>query len=204
MPGKIYGRGYPAPPQYTGRVGYFRPSPLSERPIAELIDDFDDDDIDLLEWANNVGTVVETGGRIRIDCDVAQWASLRSATSFWLDESQIHVQAFPAAATGAATAYLTVLVLTSTAGTAAGFSIDTGSGSGNITMFSWVGFADASTVTLTYSPTDHAWLQVARGVRLAVLGDLPQRQHLDNPQDHHLPGMGDQHQPEPLRRGSPR
>lgn len=128
-------------------------------PIGALVDNFDDGSIDTGLWPGNYGDVAEVGGRLRIDCDVAQWSGAKSATRYFLTGSGVHVQVWPPAAGGATVAYLSVLVTTTTPGTDAGFNID--AASGGIAFLSRVGFSDPDAVFATYSATDHAWLRLS-------------------------------------------
>jgi hypothetical protein len=126
--------------------------------LAALVDDFNDDTIDTARWPNNYGGVSESGGRFQIDCDVAQWSGLKSATRYILEESRISLRAYPADPDTATVSYLSTLVTTTTPGTDAGFNIDTASS--GIAFLLREGFSDAGAVFDTYSPTDHAWLRL--------------------------------------------
>lgn len=128
-------------------------------PLGSLVDDFEDGTADTAKWPGNYGGIAETGGRLRIDCDVSQWSGLKSATGYFLAGSQVLLRAYPAAANTATVAYLSALVTTTTAGTDAGFNIDTASN--GIAFLNRVGFSDPDAVFDTYSPTDHAWLRLS-------------------------------------------
>lgn len=153
----VFGRNYPVQPRWGGMARYFRPL-TAAAPIAALIDDFDDNAWDPVRWPSNYGDFAETGGRFRIDCDVAQWSGLESAAAYTLQESQVSLRAYPPAANTATVAYLSVLVTTTTPGTDAGFNIDTATS--GISYISRVGFSDGSAVLGTYDPVNHAWLRL--------------------------------------------
>jgi len=126
--------------------------------LSSLADDFNDNTVDAAKWPNSFGTFSETGGRARVSCD-AGFNAYSSALTYRLSESQVSLRAFPPAAGGATTeAWTQVLVKQQTSGTDLGFEISPLSG--NLTMFSRVGFFDAGAVAITYDATAHAWLRV--------------------------------------------
>jgi hypothetical protein len=127
--------------------------------LTALVDNFDDNTIDTVKWPGNYGTVSETGGRARISCDTSYNAYVSAATYSF---DSMLCRAYPAAAAGASSnAYLSILVYSTgqAAGTDIGFTIDTVPGT--LSLLNWSGYYDPSAVTLTYDPTNHAWLRLA-------------------------------------------
>jgi hypothetical protein len=128
-----------------------------------IVDDFDDDSIDTGIWSDNYGTVTETGGRARVNCDISQYSAYATGTAYSLEGGHVLCRVYPPAVGGATdTAYASILVVTSTAGTYAGISIDVvSSGSGAfIGAISTVGYADPNAVYVAYDSTDHAWVRI--------------------------------------------
>ncbi|OKI16617.1 hypothetical protein [Streptomyces sp. CB03911] len=125
--------------------------------ISALVDNFNDNTVNGTLWPGNYGTYQETGGRARVACDTG-FNAYKSGTIYTLTGSSVFLQVFPPAATGAATSTCTMFLTTTTAGTDAGFLIDTAGNAMGIYLRS--GFADAGAVFLTYSATDHAWLRL--------------------------------------------
>jgi hypothetical protein len=125
--------------------------------LATLEDDFTT--FDTGKWPNSYGDSTAVGGRGRIPCNVGGFSGLRSATTYTLAGSHFLVRAYPPAANGAvATAALSVLVLSSTGGTDAGFIIDTAQGA--MGLYSRVGYADGGALFPAYDPVAHAWLRL--------------------------------------------
>lgn len=125
--------------------------------ISTLVDNFDDNTVNAGLWVNNFGTVSETGGRARVTCDT-NYNAYSSGLIYTLDESSILVRVYPPAAGGATTeAWAQVLVLSGTAGTDLMFEVD--ARLGNLNMSNRVGFADATSTSIAYSSTNHAWLK---------------------------------------------
>ncbi|MEU6233853.1 hypothetical protein [Kitasatospora sp. NPDC047058] len=125
--------------------------------ISTLADDFNDNTVNTTLWPNNYGTYQEAGGRARVACDTG-FNAYKSATSYSLTGSSFYLHVYAPAAAGAATSTCTAFITTTTAGTDAGFLIDT---AGNaMGCYLRAGFADAGAVFLTYSATDHAWLRL--------------------------------------------
>jgi len=125
--------------------------------LGTLKDGFDDGSINTSLWTGNYGDLIESGGRIRIPCTTG-YAGLKSASTYTLTGSQILLRAYPPVAGGATSAAASILVLSSTGGTDAGFIVDRAQNA--IGLYSRVGYADGSAVFLTYSATDHAWLRL--------------------------------------------
>lgn len=126
--------------------------------LSSLVDSFDDNTVDTALWPNSFGAYSETGGRARITCDTG-YNAYSSWLAYTLHESGMFLRAYPPAAGGATTeAWAQVLIKQQTAGTDIGFEISPLSG--NLTMFSRVGFFDAGAVAVTYDATAHAWLQI--------------------------------------------
>lgn len=55
--------------------------------IDTFVDNFDDNSINGTLWPNNFGTVAETGGRARADCDAGELAGWQSANNWDLEDS---------------------------------------------------------------------------------------------------------------------
>ncbi|MFY1686493.1 hypothetical protein [Plantactinospora sp. WMMB782] len=127
--------------------------------IDTLTDDFEATSVDTVKWPGNYGGISQTGGRGRVDCAVAYWSGWKSAAAYTLTGSVCGGRFWPPASAGATTtAYMSIFVTTTTAGTDAGFNIDVQSGFMGILLR--VGFSDSAPVFVAYSPTDHAWLRV--------------------------------------------
>ncbi|MFE0036835.1 hypothetical protein [Streptomyces sp. NPDC059015] len=126
--------------------------------LAQLEDHFTGA-LDTGRWPNSYGDVSAAGGRGRIPCAVGGFAGLRSATIYTLASSHFLVRAYPPAANGAtSTAALSLLVLSSTGGTDAGFIIDTAQGA--MGLYSRTGYADGGALFPAYDPVAHAWLRL--------------------------------------------
>lgn len=113
--------------------------------------------LDTGRWSQSYGDPVTAAGRARIPCTDG-YAGLKSAAAYTLTGSHILARAYPPAPGGANAAALSLLVLTSTPGTDAGFLIDAAQSA--VGLYLREGYADGAAVFLTYSPTDHAWLQL--------------------------------------------
>jgi hypothetical protein len=130
-------------------------------PLLDTLKDAFTGALDTGKWPNSYGDATAAGGRGRIPCNVGGFAGLRSATTYTLAGSHFLVRAYPPAANGAgptdATA-LSLLVLSSTGGTDAGFIIDTAQGA--MGLYSRVGYADGGALFPPYDPVAHAWLRL--------------------------------------------
>ncbi|MFJ3537055.1 hypothetical protein ACIPQA_16480 [Streptomyces sp. NPDC090109] len=124
--------------------------------FADLRDSFTGP-LDYSRWPQSYGLPTTAAGRVRIPCTTG-YAGLKSASAYTLAGSRILARAYPPAPGGAASAALSLLVLTSTPGTDAGWLID--SAQNAMGMYVRDGWGDPGAVFLTYSPTDHAWLQL--------------------------------------------
>ncbi|MFC8447659.1 hypothetical protein [Kitasatospora sp. NPDC057223] len=125
--------------------------------ISALVDNFNDNTVNGTLWPGSYGTYQEAGGRARVACDTG-FNAYKSGTIYTLTGSSVFLQVFPPAAAGAATSTCTMFLTTTTAGTDAGFLIDT---AGNaVGLYLRSGFADAGAVFLTYNATNHAWLRL--------------------------------------------
>lgn len=126
-----------------------------------LQDTFDDGVRDPVLWSGSYGNVVESGGRARVPC-TTDYSAYASATSYSLAGAQVACRVYPPAAGGAAVEALAeVLVLTSTGGTDAGFSLN--AKTGQLKLISRVGYADPGEVALAYDPAAHAWVRLREG-----------------------------------------
>lgn len=125
--------------------------------INTLVDNFNDNTVNPALWSGSYGTYQEAGGRARVACDTA-FNAYKSATSYTLTGSSVFLQVYAPAAAGASSSTCTMFVTSSTAGTDAGFLIDTAGNAVGVYLRS--GFADGAPVFLTYNPTAHAWLRL--------------------------------------------
>lgn len=125
--------------------------------LATLADDFNDNIIDAVKWSGNFGTVVETGGRARVTCNT-NYNAYQSGAIYTLAGSSSAVRVFPPAVGGGTNVFAQMLVITTTSGTDAGFSINPDLGT--LQMFVRVGFSDAGQINLTYDATNHAWVRL--------------------------------------------
>lgn len=123
-----------------------------------LQDNFDDGVRDPVLWSASYGDVAEVAGRARVPC-TTDYSAYASAAAYRLAAAQVTCRVYAPAAGGAATQALAeVLVLSGTGGTDAGFSLN--AVTGQLNLISRVGYADPAQVTLTYSPTTHAWVRL--------------------------------------------
>lgn len=129
--------------------------------IEELMDSFNDNQINTDIWTDNSGTVNEVGTDGAICLEAGPVITRLGSTEEWtLDESSvfIEVRSVPDA-TDATSAIAEFFVVTAAAtGTRAGFRID--NAAGTITFRSEVGFADGGAVTFPYNPALHIWLRL--------------------------------------------
>ncbi|WP_431040079.1 hypothetical protein [Streptomyces sp. P9-1] len=127
--------------------------------LATLVDDFDDGVVNATLWPGNYGTYSETGGRARVQCDPL-YGAYASAAAYTLAGSSAFVSIYPPAAGGATTeAYAKLSLLSGTAGTEIGVSIN--AVAGTIRFQSNTDYWDANAVSLTYDPVAHAYVRVA-------------------------------------------
>lgn len=122
-----------------------------------LQDGFDDGAVDPGLWPQSYGDPVVAGGRGRVPC-TAGYAALRSASGYSLAWSQVSARVIPPAAGGASTAACSLLVLSSTPGTDAGFLIDGAQGA--MGLYLREGYADGSALFPSYDAVAHAWLRL--------------------------------------------
>jgi hypothetical protein len=127
------------------------------RPIGQLKDSFATG-IDGAKWPNSFGTYSEVAGRARVACTTG-YNAVSSALGYTLRESSAYLRAYAPAGGGATTeAWAQVLVKSIVGGTDLGFELRMTTG--DLVAFSRTGYVDGGEVTLTYSPTDHAWLRI--------------------------------------------
>ncbi|MFK0124886.1 hypothetical protein ACIQSP_16415 [Streptomyces nigra] len=132
--------------------------PLTATPLAELVDDFDDNTLDTALWPNSFGAVSETGGRARVPC-TTDYNAYSSALAYTLAGSSVYLRAYAPAGGGATTeAWAQMLIKSSTEGTDLGFELRMTTG--ELVCFSRTGYFDPGEVDIPYSATDHAWLRV--------------------------------------------
>lgn len=125
--------------------------------LNELADDFADGTLNASLWSGSYGDPTEADGQAHIPCSTG-YAGLKSGIAYTLSGNTVFVRLNAPDPTGATSAAASVLVLSSTGGTDAGFIVDTAQSA--IGLYNRVGYADASAVFLTYSAADHAWLQL--------------------------------------------
>lgn len=122
-----------------------------------LRDTFDDGVVDPVLWPQSYGDPVEAGGRARVPCTTG-YAAYQSASVYTMSWSQVALRAYPPAAGGAATAALSVLVLSDVGGTDAGFLLDQAQNA--MGLYLRVGYADGGALFPAYDPVAHAWLRL--------------------------------------------
>lgn len=123
-----------------------------------LQDTFDDGVRDPVLWSGSYGNVTETGGRARVPC-TTDYSAYASAAAYTLAGAQVACRVYPPVAGGAAVEALAeVLVLSSTGGTDAGFSLNVVTGL--LKLISRTGYADPDEVALPYSSSTHAWVRL--------------------------------------------
>jgi len=122
-----------------------------------LRDDFDDGVLDPVLWSQSYGDPVEAGGRLRVPCTTG-YAGARTAGVYTLAWSQIAARVYPPTSGGALTAACSLLVLSDTGGTDAGFLVDPAQGA--MGLYLRVGYADGGAVFPAYDPAAHAWLRL--------------------------------------------
>lgn len=122
-----------------------------------LRDTFDDGVVDPVLWSQSYGDPVEAGGRARIPCTTG-FAGYRSASVYSLTWSQIALRVYPPEPAGAATAALSLLVLSDVGGTDAGFIVDRAQSA--MGLYLRVGYADGGALFPAYDATAHAWLRL--------------------------------------------
>jgi hypothetical protein len=125
--------------------------------LIELHDDFADGTLNTTLWSGSYGDPTESGGQAHIPCSTG-YAGLKSAASYTLAGSSVAVRLAAADPTGAASAAASVLVLSSTGGTDAGFIVD--SAQNALGLWLREGYADVGALFPTYDPTAHAWLRL--------------------------------------------
>jgi hypothetical protein len=145
-------------PAVTAAVAAMPAVTVGGASITTLFDDFADNTINTTKWPANYGTVAETGGRARVDCDTGQWSAYKSGSIYTLTGSQVSARIYPPSGDPGDGAYCSLLVTSATAGTDAGFLVD--AGAGVIGVYLRVGFSDAGALFPTYNATDHAYLRL--------------------------------------------
>ncbi|MFF4746793.1 hypothetical protein [Streptomyces sp. NPDC001268] len=125
--------------------------------FGTLRDTFDDGVVDPVLWSQSYGDPVESGGRARIPCTQG-FAGYRSASVYSLSWSQVALRAYPPAANGAATAALSLLVLSDVGGQDAGFIVDRAQNA--MGLYLRQGYADGAALFPAYDPVAHAWLRL--------------------------------------------
>lgn len=132
--------------------------------LGALVDDFADGVIDPALWPGSYGVVSEVGGRARVGCTVTQWSAYATdRVHTWAGGPPVSVQVWAPAPGGATdTAYVSLLIVTATAGTDAGILVDVvSSGAGAyLGCLLRVGYADAGAVYVPYDPVAHARWQI--------------------------------------------
>jgi hypothetical protein len=151
-PGHMLGGGFPNRPQWIHPPQYGAPIRLTET----VVSDFDGSDL-AVEWTDGYGTVSETGGVCLVTTDTG-FSAAQTLGVLTLQGSYVFVKIVPPAALGAVTESAAELLVTSTtAGTDAGFNINTVTGL--LTCMRRVGYA-GTYQTFTYDPTAHAWVRL--------------------------------------------
>ncbi|MFE9286723.1 chitosanase [Streptomyces olivaceus] len=130
--------------------------------VGTLVDNFDDNTINTGLWPDRYGdpAVTEVGGRARVPCG-PDYCAYKSGSTYTLAESAAFVRIYPPEVNGAvgdAYASLQLASAAAPAGTSASININTSTGA--IRFNSNTGYWDNDAVSLTYSPTDHAWVRI--------------------------------------------
>lgn len=125
--------------------------------LTELHDDFADGTLDLTLWSGSYGDPTESAGQAHIPCGTG-YAGLKSAAAYTLASSSVAVRLTAADATGATSAAASVLVLSSTGGTDAGFIVDPAQNA--LGLWLREGYADPGALFPAYDPDAHAWLRL--------------------------------------------
>lgn len=129
-------------------------------PLDQLGDTFTGSTLNPVLWSGSYGTVSQTAGRARVGCAAGAYSGVKSAQIWTLQDSSFTIQmpTVPAAST-ATSCYAQAMVLSTTAGTRAGFEFSPLAG-GTLSFRSDVGYFDAHAVTITYSAVDHKWVRI--------------------------------------------
>ncbi|MFJ8929225.1 chitosanase [Streptomyces sp. NPDC102364] len=130
--------------------------------IGTLVDNFDDNAISTTLWPDNYGNpaVSETGGRARVPCG-PDYCAYKSSSVYTLTGSATHVRVYAPEVSGAVgEAYASLQLASASAPAGTSVSININTSTGNIRFNNNTSYWDNDAVSLTYSPTDHAWLRI--------------------------------------------
>jgi hypothetical protein len=127
-------------------------------PIGWLADSFDAAAIDTAKWSQNFGTVTATGGRARIQCDVAG-SGLRSGQAWKLPNSAIYAQqpTVPAVGGGASIDWEVVINSGHSNGVYLSFHYDPSAGT--LEFLNAVAFTEAGPPSVTFDAVAHKWVR---------------------------------------------
>lgn len=121
--------------------------------LETLVDNFATNTL-ATKWPSSVNATISSG-HLNVPCNTG-FDNATSAASYTLNNSYVYAIPTPAAAASATVEAVTeMLVLTTTAGTDAGFSYN--AVTGNVSMVNRVGYTDGSATTFAYSSTTHRY-----------------------------------------------
>lgn len=128
-------------------------------PLAQLGDDFDDNQVNTTLWPSNYGGATEVGGKARIPLTPGTPAGYKSARDWDLEDSQFVIKfATRPAVGGSSAAAVTVMANSTTDGTRVGWVYDVDAGT--LRAENQVGGTDGSPTILTFAPIAHLWLRI--------------------------------------------
>ena len=128
-------------------------------PLAQLGDDFDDNQVNTVLWPNNYGGASEVAGRMRLPVGVGVTSGYQSAREWTLTGSKLTAKLVTLpGVNGSSSAVTSMWVNSSTSGTRLGWRYN--AVTGQVSAESQVGFSDPTPFAFTYSPRSHAWLRV--------------------------------------------
>jgi hypothetical protein len=128
-------------------------------PLAQLGDDFDDNQVNTALWTGNYGSPSEVGGRMRVPVSTAAQAAFLSAREWTLTGSKLTARLVTLpGANGSSSVTASMWVNSTTGGTRLGWRYYPLTGA--ISAENQTGFSDATPSSFTYNPRDYAWLRV--------------------------------------------
>ncbi|NUL09063.1 hypothetical protein [Streptomyces lunaelactis] len=135
------------------------PSGSAPWPLAQLGDDFNDNQASATLWPSNYGGATEVGGKARIPLTPGTPAGYKSARDWDLEDSKFTIKfaSLPAVG-GSSAAEVTVMANSTTNGTRVGWVYDVDAGT--LRAENQVGGTDGSPTILTFAPIAHLWLRI--------------------------------------------
>lgn len=124
--------------------------------LSTLVDDFNDNSISA-SWPLSYGGVSETGGRARVPCSQLSYAGYQTDTVWTFDSFFVNLPTIATLNSATVECYTSAWVFSAgqDPGTHVGFLGDRTTG--NLFFMSRVGYVDAGALSVTLSPTTHAW-----------------------------------------------